>query len=214
MRIKNIKKIIGLIIFFVIVCASNFIDYGNKVFEVKNPSEIFIDLNNNLVFDEKEPFVFDNIHYINKNTNLESYPILKQLTDNEKFFLEYMAIEKANNLLKNKYVKLKDNDIFIKNKSYTSELLKSKYVFDDTEKSQQELLDNIKSINLDDYVILNTKTKKYHKFNCESGRKSNKYKIVKLSEAKETASPCKSCHLTPIYQNEKPQIIQKVQKEI
>ena len=189
------KKIIFLIIFVVTAILFSKIDYGYKVFEVKTPNEIYIDLNKNLIFDEKYPVVVQNLHYVNSNTDLKQYPVLQQLTEDEKFFLEYKAKETADNILKNRYVKVKSGDIFIQNKSYLKSMLNSKFAFDNTKKSQVECVNNIKSINLDDYVILNLKSKKYHKLNCELGRKSLKYKIVKRSAINKKSDFCKICHL-------------------
>lgn len=189
------KKILGLIIFIIlIICAMN-INFGNRVFNVETPSKIFIDLNNNFIFDEKDPVIISNLYYINQNTDFNKYPVLKSLTDDEKFFLEYKAKETSDNLLKNRFVKVKDGDIQINNQSYYKLMLNSKFAFNDDIITQKELTDNVKSLNLDDYVILNLKNRKYHKLNCNLGRKSAKYKIVKLSDIKNTADACKTCHI-------------------
>lgn len=200
----NKKKILLVIIFIIFIIVSLTIDYGNRVFYIKNPSEIFIDLNKNLIFDEKKPVVLNNIKYVSKNIDFNKYPILKELTDDEIFFLEYMANERADKLLKNRYVKYENNDILFDNKSYSEEMIKSKFVFNDTDNSQHTLVDNIKSLNLDEYVILNLKNKKYHKLDCENGRKSSKYKIIKKSEIDKTMEKCKNCHVDiPIKTNTK-----------
>lgn len=189
------KKLSFVFIFIILIIAALNIDGGSRVLEIKSPSEIFIDLNKNLIFDETEPVKFSDIHYIDENTDLNSCPLLKNLTDDEKFFLRYKAFETAENLLKNRYVKFKDGKISADGKDYKEELLKSKFVFDDTEASQRKFLENIKSINLDDYVILNIKNRKYHKLNCENGRKSNNYKIVKKSQLPDKSEPCRKCML-------------------
>ncbi len=189
------KKFFVLIFIILMLSISFFIDFGNKVFLVKSPCEVFIDLNKNFVFDEKIPVAVTSFKFINNNIDFEKYPDLKSLTDDEIFFLEYMANETSQNILLNRFVKVVKNDIIIDNQKYSELMLKSKFVFDDTKTSQQELIKNIKSINLNDYVILNLKNKKYHKLNCQLGRKSSKFKIVKLSEIKNTAEYCKNCHL-------------------
>ncbi len=192
------KKFLGLILFILLLSLSLFIDFGNKVFLIQSPCEIFIDLNKNFIFDEKIPVNIPTVQYINNNTDMKKYPIFNTLTDDEKFFLEYMANETSSNILKNRFVKVIKDDIIIDNQKYSELMLASKFVFNDTPASWNELVKNIKSINLDDYVILNLKNRKYHKLNCILGRKSAKYRIVKLSEIKNSSEACKSCHIPSV----------------
>ena len=205
------KRIIGLIIFIVLIFAALSIDLGSRVFNAETPSEIFVDKNKNFIFDEKTPVIIPNLYYINQNTDFNKYPIFKSLTGDEKFFLEYMAKETSNNILKNHFVKIKDGDLQINNQSYYELMLKSKFVFNDSVASQKALLDNVKSIKLDDYVILNLKNRKYHKLNCSLGRKSVKYKIVKLNDIKNTSEACKSCHISSFksFENKIPKTFSK-----
>jgi len=189
------KKFSFVFIFIILIIAAMNIEGGSRVFDIKNPAEIFIDLNKNLIFDETEPVKFSDIHYIDENTDFNKYPFLSRLNEDEKFFLKYKAFEAAETLLKNRYVKFKNGEIYTGGRSYREEILKSKFVFDDTEASQKRFLENIKAVNLDDYVILNIKNRKYHKLNCENGRKSNNYKIVKKSQLPYKAEPCRKCML-------------------
>jgi hypothetical protein len=165
-----------------------------KVHKIENPATVYIDTNNNYIFDEKEPFIVENLYYIDKNTDYSNHPVFKNLTEEQKILLEYMSKELSQNLLKNKHVKIKDSDIITNNKSYKQTMLDSKLAYDDSEESQKELLDNISKINTDDYVIYNSRSKKYHKLTCEETQKIAKYKIVKRDSLDAEATPCKACH--------------------
>ncbi len=121
-------------------------------------------------------------------------PVLKTLTNEQKIFLEYMAKEYSKFLLKNRYVKYYENDIFIKDKSYTDIMLNSKFVYNQDEQTQKALVDYVTSINLDDYVIYNSRSKKYHKLNCPEAEKIANYKIIKLKSVDRDATPCAVCH--------------------
>lgn len=168
---------------------------GVKVLKIENPSTIFLDTNNNYIFDEKEPFIVENLYSIDKNADYSSHPIFKDLTTEQKILLEYMAKELSETFLKNKHVKTKDADIIKDNKSYKETMVSSKLAYDESEQSQKDLLDNISKINTDDYVIYNTRSKKYHKLNCEEAQKIARFKIVKRSSLDAEATPCKACHL-------------------
>ena len=192
---KKFLVIIVIIINLLFIFCYTFLYNSYKVHKVENPTEIYLDLNKNLIFDEEEPYKITKIHYIGENLNSDLYPFIDELTKEEKFFLNYMSFSFADNILNNRIVHIKDNDLYLGNKKYSQLMLESKLVFDDSPQSQKDFMENIKKINLDEYVILNTKSKKYHKIGCKQGQKSDNYKIIKLSQAKNIAHPCKYCVL-------------------
>ncbi len=181
---------ISFIFFYINYCSSY------RVFKINTPSEIFLDTNKNLIFDEKTPLKIKSFHCIeDKDFSYNKYTLLNILTGEEKFFIAYMANTYAKNLLHNKYVKIKNNEIYINNKKYSQLMLDTKFVFDDSEKTQKALVDNIKNFNLDEYVIYNKKNRKYHKLNCLSGQNSLDYKIIKYTKITDKDKPCKACIL-------------------
>ena len=106
-----------------------------------------------------------------------------------------MANEYAHKFLKNKFIKYSNNEIYVNNKSYSELMLSTHFVFDETEKSQKLFLDNLKSINLDDYYIYNIKNRKYHKLSCEAARHSSNYKIITANSLTNAMKPCSLCIL-------------------
>ncbi len=191
---KILLTILTVCIIFCVVCISQNKNH-KKVFKIKSPNEVFIDFNGNLIFDETEPFKIANLYYIEKDADLSDFDILKNLSTEDKFFLNYYENIIAKRALQNKFVKIHNNDILIDNKSYRKILLDSGMFFDDSKESQLKLINTIKRINYDDYVIYNIKSKKYHKITCPIGRSSKLYKIQKADNILPSAQPCKQCIL-------------------
>ena len=183
------------ILFILVAAALYLIPKSNKaVLKVDNPCKIYVDINNNGIFDEKEPYIIEDLYYIDENSDLSMFPILSDLTEEQKVFLFNKVKEYSNHLLNKVHVKAENNDLLINGKSYKKLMLDSKLAFDDRDETQKALYDYVNSINTEDYVLLNTRSKKYHKLSCEEGRKSNNLKLVKLSEIEKETSPCKLCH--------------------
>ncbi len=187
------KKISYFLLFIFFIFAS-ILHYEKHslclAYRIISPVEIFIDTNKNLIYDEEEPIKIENIYFINTDNN----PIeFKDLTENEKFFLNYKARRTAELLLTNNYVKVEDNIIYIGGKRYNDLLLASGFFYTDTQESKTKLLNLIKSINLDDYVLFNTKSKRFHTLDCKEGKKSKNYRIIKKINLDKKAMGCKNC---------------------
>lgn len=163
----------------------------NKVFQINSPFEIYVDENRNLIFEEENPIKIEQLYYINRTTNIESFPIFESLTEDEKFLLEYFAIDYSKKLLKNKFIKLIENKIFINNKEYSQLLLDSNFYFNDNKETQEKLVKYIKSINTDDYVLYNPKTKYYHNLSCKEAQANSI--LVKKAKLVKNSKPCKLC---------------------
>lgn len=189
------KKLYYLLIFILFILSSiSVFEKQNKfkVFQIDSPTKIYVDINNNYIFDEKEPIVYNSINFINLNENPKDF---ENLSYEEKFFLNYKALETANYLLKNKFVTLNNNEIYLDNQKYSDLLLKSGFFYTNDVVSKENLINNLKTFDLNDYVILNTKTKKYHKINCPLGQKSKKIKIIRKSDVKDLTIKCKCSQL-------------------
>ena len=166
------KALYSLLIFIFLIISS-YLYYEDQtkcaVYRIVSPTEIFIDINRNLIYDEKEPIKVENLHYI----NMENNPIeFKELTENQKFFLNYKAFRTSQLILKDKYVRIVDGIIVVDGFKYNDLLKDSGFFYTNTPESKAKLLEYIKSINLDDYVLYNTKSKRYHSLDCKEGKKS------------------------------------------
>ena len=187
------KALYSLLIFIFLIISS-YLYYEDQtkcaVYRIVSPTEIFIDINRNLIYDEKEPIKVEDLHYINMDNN----PIeFKDLTENQKFFLNYKAIRTSQLILKDKYVRIVDGIIIVDGFKYNDLLKESGFFYTNTPESKAKLLEYIKSINLDDYVLYNTKSKRYHSLDCKEGKKSKNYRIIKKINLDENAIGCKNC---------------------
>ena len=205
-----------IFLFVIILLSCSYLLQGKhsliKVFEIVNPTSIYLDLNNNLVFDEKEPVIVHDVFFIDKNIDYSSDEVLGILTSQEKLFLDYFAKETTNKILNNKYVVYKDENIFVDKVLYSDILKKSEFFYFD-EQSKRALVDYVKGLKLEEYVLLNLKSKKYHKLTCEDGAKSKKYKIIKQSLLDESDKPCKTCHVPETLLKKKAEKVEKLQEE-
>ena len=177
----------NILLFFFIITIIIVYSYSQtsntyKVYKIKTPNQIFIDRNRNLIFDDTIPFHVSNIICINKDSDLNKFPILKNLTNNEKLFIEYKSKELADNLLTNKFISIKNNEIIIKNKKYSELLLNSKLVFNKNENTQKELIKNIKTYNLNEYFIFYRKNNKYYKLDSITEFNPKYHKLIHVSE--------------------------------
>ena len=187
------KALYSLFILILLILSS-YLYYEDQtkcaVYRIVSPTEIFIDINRNLIYDEKEPIKVENLHYI----NMENNPIeFKDLTENQKFFLNYKAFRTSQLILKDKYVRIVDGIIIVDGFKYNDLLKESGFFYTNTPESKAKLLEYIKSINLDDYVLYNTKSKRYHSLDCKEGKKSKNYRIIKKINLDENAIGCKNC---------------------
>ncbi len=153
-----------------------------KVFKIESPTRIFIDTNKNLIFDETEPLIIKNIKTLDKDSNLKEYPILNEITNQQKRYIEFETIKLSHKLLMNKFITIKNNEIFVNNKKYSQLLLDKKLAFNDNKETQKKLLNYIKSINLDEYFLYNQKTKKFYALYTENKINFNDYKLVHISK--------------------------------
>ena len=68
----RMKKTLFSLFFLLLFACGYFIQaqFGFvKVLDVVSPTSVYLDLNNKLIFDEKEPIVVENIFFIDKNTD-------------------------------------------------------------------------------------------------------------------------------------------------
>ena len=132
-----------LIFFAIGVSSYTQLSKVEKVLKINSPLEIYIDKNRNLIFDEEKPITLTNIYYFNSNTDRNKFPIFNKLSNEEKFLLEYLALDKCKTLLENKYIKLKNGKIYIKGKEYSKLLLDSNLYFTEDKKSQEKVIECI-----------------------------------------------------------------------
>ncbi len=191
------KLLIILTVFIIFITIFVTLDNKSKykIIKINSPISFYIDENKNSILDEKSPVYINNIYFVELKSDYTNNSILKELEPKEKLFLEYFAKLYSKNIIYNKYVKIQNGEITVNGKPYKQLLTDTGYFYNDDKDSQLALVRKIKSENLDDYVIYNSKSKKYHNFNCPEIFKLKNYKIIKKSQIDNNFIPCKNCIL-------------------
>ena len=189
------KIIISILLIFLAIGVFTYTQVSKveKVLMMNSPFEIYIDENRNLIFDEKTPIKLTNIYYFNSNTDFKKFPKFKSLSQEEKFLLEYLALDKSKKLIKNRYIKLKNRQIYILGKEYSKLLLDSNLYFTEDIKTQEKVIEYIKSFPIENFVLFNPKTKHYHKVSCKQAQDDNDIILMKKSKLRPNWEPCQVC---------------------
>ncbi len=166
---------------------------SNIVLGIINPTTLQIDLNANSIIDDNETICVPNI---------KSYSLDLQA---ENITLAYLADEYVRNTLYLKPVKLKFNgtitpnckeaEVYIDGKNYSDLLYNAGFGIKNDKinyTKQNELLERAKNLDL---KILNIKSFKYHKLDCEYGVQSSDYIITPKRQLPKEAQACKFCHI-------------------
>ena len=196
------KKISFLTLFFILLLIL-FFDWFNhtsyKALSVSNDCKIGIDFNNNSNISENELYSLVNISTLCSQDNLNLFEDkIGKLSDNEKI---YFAI-KTQDLFKKTF--LSSNIRFDGNKISTNfqnpniTILKSGLALANTnEYKKYENLSKLKKLKEEakgkNFVVLNTKSLKYHKINCEKALSSKQKIYVLIEELPPKAKPCNYC---------------------
>ena len=154
----------------------------HKVHKIITPTQILIDINNNFILDENKPIIINDINYLSNDNSINISP-------EKRLIIDYYTNKTTEYLLKNKFVKINNNEIYIKNKNYKNLLLSSPYFYK-TEEQKENFIKHINTINENDYVLYNTHSATYHKLNCKYGAKSKKYKIIRTTTFPQNAKLC------------------------
>lgn len=204
------KKIIALIfivlifIFFALFIHSK--STMNIVLDIINPAVIEVDLNNNLIIDENETVCIPNIQTFTNTLDSNEVPeFAKNLSAKDIISLKYLADEYSRNLIYLKPIKVKFTnqktaecrygEIYIDDEKYSDKLVNAGYAARNDEFNKENFEKNIKLAEKLNLVILNMKSFKYHKTDCEYGLMSSDYTVLPKSQLPKDAKPCKFCHV-------------------
>jgi len=177
---------------------------SNEVLEVISPVRIVVDTNNNKIKDNNEIFCVNGADSFPLRPS-DEYVNSSDLEESEIIGLGYLAREFAQKTLQNKSVRLKLTDkvtadcqfadVYYNGIDYAKLLINSGFGLVDNkignEEKYKEHLEKSKKLNL---VILNHHSNKYHKLNCDYGKKSHDYVIIPQKQLPKGAKPCRYCH--------------------
>lgn len=199
-----------IIIFAVFACFEYYKNTGTRVIEVFSPTQFAVDLNSNGVYDEGETVCIPNIKTFTSDLKANQNDLMKEfnLSQADAINAGYMADEFAKELLLGRKVKLNFKperttdclyaNIYTDEADYTEELLHSGHAVVDGKLTEPELfrknLEEAQKLNL---VILNRKSRKFHKLTCRYGIKTGDFLILPMAEAELQFEKCKYCIVRP-----------------
>ncbi len=211
---KQALKIIYLFIFFIIFCLyETFQNSGTRVIEIITPSKIVVDLNNNGIKDDGETICIPDIKVFTANLQANQNELAKSLNISQTDAINagYLSDEFAKETLlgqkvtveftENAKPECKFANIKIDEKNYSELLLNSGLGIIDNKPANPELfkqkIKEAQSLNL---VILNRKSRKFHKLDCKFGLNSADYVIIPMKDAENMYERCKYCLVRPVQQ--------------
>lgn len=212
---KKFLQIFYLIILFALFCIYEvYENSGTKVIEVLTPVKFAIDMNNNGIADEGETICIPEIDALTSDLHIMQEDLIKALkiSNTDAINAGFAGDNFAKQTLLNKKVKLQytgkanseckfANIIFDEDKNYSEEFLKSGFAIKDNKLVNPELF-NVKLSETKklDLVIVNRKSRKFHRLNCKFGLNSGDYEILPMKEALSKYEKCKYCIVRPAAQ--------------
>lgn len=198
------KKIIPILLILFMFLGFWLFDIKRKaevnVLKITKANEIQIDLNSNGKYDSGENICLsENVFTSDLSINQDMLAKEAGIETIDAIKLGYLTDNFADEILTDKKVKVKllgkqnQNcqfaDIFINNESYKNKLINSGFVINSP--NFQKQLDNAQKLEL---VILNHKSNKYHKLDCEYGLAAHDVIVIPQKYLQKDAIPCKFCH--------------------
>ena len=198
---STMKKltILSIIVLLFLSLAFNLRNYhSHKVLKIEDANCIFVDINNDGQISYDETVALYGIKAISKPKNYN------QIMPAQDFALNYFQTKWLNDTLLNKKVKLiKQNKteykIYLNGKNISTEMLKQGLAQPNAPeykkyKNSKAYFLELQNIHKQHYVILNTKTKKYHKLDCKFGQKSTSFILIPEKDLPKDSIECKYCH--------------------
>lgn len=205
---QKILSIIFFILTFISFAAFDIVNKSKyKVLKVLDASEIVVDLNRNKKADNDETICVKDIEVFTANLDKNQEDLRKKydISYEDAIKIGYLTDNFADDNLTDKEIKLKFDkklkninckyaDIKVNNASYRDMLVVSGFGIENGKLSEkfQSLLTKAKKQNL---VILNHRSNKYHKLDCEYGKIANDTVILPKKQLQKNAIPCKFCHV-------------------
>lgn len=212
---KKFLQIFYLIILFALFCIYELHENsGTKVIEVLTPVKFAIDMNNNGVADEGENICIPEFEALTSDLHIVQDDLIEALkiSNTDAINAGFAGDNFAKQTLLNKKVKLQyipkasseckfANIIFDEDKNYSDELVKSGFAILNKKLVNPELFNKkLSETKKLDLVIVNSKSRKFHRLNCKFGLNSGDYEILPMREALSKYEKCKYCIVRPVQQ--------------
>ncbi len=197
---KKISFVILFVILLIILSLDCFNHTTYKALKISDDCKIGIDLNKNGNISEKEYFKLEKIRtFCSKNDIEEIEKITGKLSVQEKIYLELKTKEILHNTFFLSLIRTDNSNITANFQDVYIELLKNGIAFaKDENYKKYENPDAFKKLKEEaktkNYVLLNTKSLKYHKLDCEKGLNTKQKLYVLFDELPSKAKPCRYCY--------------------
>lgn len=213
---EKISTVIILFAFLLFCLFTYFTNSRNEILEVKTPTIMAVDLNNNNVIDNGETICIPNVTSYTANLFLYRDEV-EGVNFSKGIALGYLADDFAQKTLAGKLVKLKftgENtpqcrfaEIYTENGKYSDVLKSSGFgivngKFADNDKASE----NLRAAEDLKLVIFNHKSEKVHTLDCKYGQAARDAVVLERKDVPLTSSKCKFCHIQPNIKIEKPNL--------
>lgn len=219
------KETTIIILIFLLILFGIFEYYknsGNVVLKIVTSTKIIVDLNRNKIFDEGELICIPELTTLSANIPEASDLIIDEhnLSHIDSIKIGYLADEFSKNALENKKVRLKYKknnsseckfaDIYVNRENYSDLLIKEGFAIKNGKLlNSEEFLKKLEFAQKLNLVLLNTKSGKYHDFNCKYGKHSSEFVILSMQDAEKAYEKCNYCLKTRPINKQKPTINKK-----
>lgn len=201
------KKItFGILFLFLLLILSfnQFFHSSYKALSITDDCKIGIDINDNGKISENEYFSLENIKTFCSTEDINYIENrIGKLSDKEKIHLYLKTKDLFHRTFLLSIIRLDNSNITANFKDVNLIFLNSGLALANNEKYKK--YENITSLNklkeeakTKNYVLLNTKSLKYHKINCKNGLNSKQKLYILFEELPAKAKPCKYCYKSTI----------------
>ena len=181
MKLLKLFFVVCIVVVFVFIQLLNADKY--KVLDVPDYKTVIIDINKNFQIDNNETITFDELY------------IPADIYKEDQFLLNYLATKEANHILLGKFVDYspETKTITVNDKDFVSLMTDTHLVLNSNNPDETSFKQKLEALKSQNYVLVNNKSKRYHKLNCDSGITSKNYKLIPMSYVTNDLIPCKSC---------------------
>ncbi|MCR5260568.1 MAG: FAM83 family protein [Candidatus Gastranaerophilales bacterium] len=168
---------------------------------ITDDCEIGLDFNRNGKITEEEIVSLPNIRNFCSDKDIkENEKVIGNLSETEKLYFKIISKNFYKKIFLNALIRA-DNDIYTANFQKAEELLLENGLAlpkdqNNPEKYKELILKHKNDAKNREIVLLNTKSLKYHKLNCQNGLKSAKKEYLFKDELPQKAKPCNYCFST------------------
>lgn len=197
---KKISFVFLFLILLIILSLDWFNHSTYRALNISDDCKIGIDLNNNGKISENEYFSLDKIRtFCSKNDIEEIEKITGKLSQKEKIYLEIKTKEIFHDMFLLSLIRIDNSNITANFQDANIKLLNKGIAFSKDENYKTyENLNAFKKLKEEaktkNYVLLNTKSLKYHKLDCKKGLNSKQKLFVLFDELPAKAKPCGYCY--------------------